>query len=211
MAEAVDTGPPLAPLDNSGWPSSPSGRFVFLLDAASGLEKKLLEAWIAEHRPGDITDADLDSIAIPSSRRGGGGRDGRRKVLFRDILLLGDPRDPGRLRQRWIRAREPDRCRVVAGEPAPASELRERWRKACGSTGAETLGLADFVARQAALALERAERRLRGTRYKVPRFVHREVLTRPQFRGGVERLARSVGHEAAAVTKTAGRYLKEIA
>ncbi|MBW2448656.1 MAG: hypothetical protein JRG83_22450, partial [Deltaproteobacteria bacterium] len=141
MAEAVDTGPPLAPLDNSGWPSSPSGRFVFLLDAASGLEKKLLEAWIAEHRPGDITDADLDSIAIPSSRRGGGGgkldprlegrlaagddpllaplrvcwlprkRDGRRKVLFRDILLLGDPRDPGRLRQRWIRAREPDRCR----------------------------------------------------------------------------------------------------
>ncbi|MBW2315729.1 MAG: glycerol-3-phosphate 1-O-acyltransferase, partial [Deltaproteobacteria bacterium] len=38
-----------------------------------------------------------------------------------------------------------------------------------------------------------------------------EVLTRPQFRGGVERLARSVGHEAAAVTKTAGRYLKEIA
>ncbi|HKJ25328.1 MAG TPA: glycerol-3-phosphate 1-O-acyltransferase [Myxococcota bacterium] len=239
MAEPVDTGPPLAPLDTSGWPESPSGRTVFLLDAASGYERALLEAWIAEHRPAGVADADLDAIAIPSSRGGrrridphlearlAAGddpllaplrvcwlprkRNGRRNVLFRDVLFLNDPRDPGRLRQRWIRAREPDRCRIVAGEPAPASELRERWRAACGGVGAETLGLADFVARQAALALERAERRLRGTRYKVPRFVHEEVLSRPQFRGGVERLARSLGRDSAAVTKDAARYLKEIA
>jgi len=240
MAEAVDTGRPLAPLESSSWPLSPTGRYVFLLEAASGFERALLEAWIAEHRPPGLDDADVESLAIPSSRNGGARRhvprlearlaagddpllaplrvcwlprkrNGRRKVLFRDILLLGDPRDPGRLRQRWIRAREPDRCRVVSGEPAPASDLRERWRAACGGSGAETVGLAEFVTRQASLALERAERRLRGTRYKVPRFVHQEVLSRPSFRGGIERLARSLGRDAAKVSRDAARYLKEIA
>jgi len=240
MTEPVETGPPLATHDASAWPESPSGRIVFLLDAASGLERRLLEAWIAERRPVTLPDEDLETVPIPATRRGGTGRldprlesrlaagddpllaplrvcwlprkrNGRRKVLFHNILLLGDPRDPGRLRQRWIRAQEPDLVRIVAGEPAPASELRARWRRACGSTGAETMGLAEFVARQAALALERAERRLRGTRYKVPRFVHQEVLSRPQFRGGVERLARVLGRDGASVTKEATGYLKEIA
>src|SRR5439155_1702493 len=82
-----------------------------------------------------------------------------------------DPRAPGRLRQARVLRRNPHRCRIVVGEPAPASELRERWRRASGADVAHTAGLPDFVARQAALALERAERRLRGARYKVPRFL----------------------------------------
>src|SRR5262249_14378830 len=100
-----------------------------------------------------------------------------RRHLLR-LLVLGDPRDPGRMRQRWLQ-RDPERCRVVAAEAASVSELRERWRRSGGVAGAETMGLADFVTRQAALALERAERRVRGLRYKVPRFVHEEILGRP--------------------------------
>src|SRR5690606_9659561 len=95
-------------------------------------------------------------------------RDGTRAVTLRQLLTGGDPRDPGPLRQRWIRARAPDRCRIVAGEPALLSELRERWLAAGGADAGETAGLGEFVGRRAHLALERAERRLRGARYKVP-------------------------------------------
>ncbi|HJQ84330.1 MAG TPA: glycerol-3-phosphate 1-O-acyltransferase, partial [Candidatus Binatia bacterium] len=93
----------------------------------------------------------------------------------------------------------------------PASELRERWRRAGGADVAQTAGLPDFVARQAALALDRAERRLRGARYKVPRLVQEEIVARPAFRGGVARLARTLGRDEAGITRDASRYLREIA
>jgi glycerol-3-phosphate O-acyltransferase len=73
------------------------------------------------------------------------------------------------------------------------------------------VGLAEFIARQAALALERAERRLRGARYKVARFVHDDILRRPAVRGGLARLARELGRSEASVLKQAARYLAEIA
>src|SRR4029077_4548495 len=120
------------------------------------------------------------------------------------------PRDPGPLRQRWVLSRHPERCRIVVGEPAPASELRRRWQSAGGVDAAQTTGLAEFVAQQATLALERAERRLRGARYKVRRFVHEEIVSRPAFRGGIARLARELGRPEADVQKEATRDLREI-
>src|SRR6266568_1346818 len=138
-------------------------------------------------------------------------QDGVRPARLAQLLTLGDPRDPGRLRQARVLRRHPHRCCIVAGEPAPASELRERWRRAGGADFAHTAGLPDFVARQAALALERAERRLRGARYKVPRFLEEEIVARPAFRGGIARLARRLGRNEASVTRDARRYLREIA
>ncbi len=212
---------------------------VFLLDAASGLERRLLEAWIARQQPPALPAGAWEAIPIPPSRRrrrrldprlearlatgddpllaplrvawNPQRLDGAREIRLRDLLTLGDPRDPGALRQRWVLRRHPERCHVVAGEPAPASELRERWRRAGGTDVAQTTGLAEFVARQAALALERAERRLRGARYKVPRFVHEDILARPGFRGGVARLARELGRSEAEVARMASRALREIA
>jgi glycerol-3-phosphate O-acyltransferase len=141
---------------------------------------------------------------LPGPARGGPRR------RFLQLLLLGDPRDPGRMRQA-VGARQAARYQVVAGEAAPASELRERWRRAGGADLGETTGLADFVTRQAALALERAERRVRGLRYKVPRFVHEDILARPAFRAGIARLAQQLGRPQAAVLRDAQRYLREIA
>src|SRR5262245_33747907 len=154
--------------------------------------------------PGDPLLAPLRVAWIPRKR------DGERRARLIN-LLSGDPRDPNALRQRFIATREFDRCRIVAGEPAPASELRERWRHAMGGAIGETTGLAEFVARQAALALERAERRLRGARYKVPRFLREDILARPAFRGGVAQLARQTGKSEARVAREAAGYLKEIA
>jgi glycerol-3-phosphate O-acyltransferase len=235
----VGSGVRRALKDEPGWPASDGTRPIFLIDASSRLEERILRAWIARARPSDVSEQDYDVVRIPPTRRrqrlslepleellaGSGGcllspfrvawlprmRGGVRQVRLSDIPRFSDPRDPGWLRQRWTLAREPDRCRVVAGEPATAAELRSRWRDACGADFEETTGLAEFVARQAALALERAERRLRGARYKVPRLVHEDILGRPAFRGGVARLARELGRTPESVAREAAADLKEIA
>jgi glycerol-3-phosphate O-acyltransferase len=221
------------------WPECHGRRPVFLLDASSRLEHRLLEAWIARARPPQAGPADYDVVPVPPTRRrrraslepleqvlSAGGdpllvpvrvawlpreRGGVRAVRLSDLPRLGDPRDPGALRQRFALYRERDRCRVVAGEPAPASELRQRWRDAGGHDAEATTGLAEFVARQAALAVERAERRLRGARYKVPHLVREDILGRPAFRGGLSRLARELGRRPEAVERDAARILTEIA
>jgi glycerol-3-phosphate O-acyltransferase len=214
-------------------------RVVFLVDAASPLEQRLLERWIAEHHV--PTGIPYETVAIPPSRRG------RRRGIDRaalegalaapddplltplrvawlapptrggplrrlvKLLVAGDPRDPSQWRQRWLARHHPERAQVVLAEAAPVSELRARWRAAGGAGFAETVGLADFVVRQAALALERAERRLRGLRYKVPRFVAESILARPAFQGGLTRLAQELGRPRADVGREAARDLKEIA
>ena len=221
------------------WPVLDGRRPVFLIDASSELEARILEAWIDRNRPPALAVDAGEAIRLPPSRRPrqaslspldaclAAGSDvllaplrvawlakkhnGRRSVRLADLLTFGDPRDPGPLRQRWILRTEPDRCRIVAGEPAPASELRARWGRAGGADAAQTRGLAEFVARQAALALERGERRLRGNRYKVPRLVEEDILGQPSFRGGLSSLAREQGRPLARVERDATHYLREIA
>src|SRR5262245_21107154 len=212
-------------------------RVVYLLDVGSAVERRLIEEWIT--RQDGQPNARSEVIALPSSRRPRRGRAsqpqleaciaadddpllsplrvawfpaeaprGRWRRLLR-LLALGDPRDPGRLRQRWL-AHQPERFHIVQAEPAAVSDLRRRWREA-GAVGDESGALADFVTRQAYLALERAERRLRGLRYKVPRFVSEEILSRASFRAGVARLARELGRDEQALLREAAADLKEIA
>jgi len=99
----------------------------------------------------------------------------------------------------------------VVAEPATTTELRDRWREQSGTDLTHTASLAEFVERQAALALERAERRLRGQRYKVPKLVREDILARAEFRAGVARLAREMGSDEKRVTQRAEKYLREIA
>jgi glycerol-3-phosphate O-acyltransferase len=211
---------------------------VFLLDASSGVEQRLLTAWIEQHHV--PTGIPYQVVAIPPSRRrwrrvdrapleacltgsddplltplriawlGAPERGGPLRRLAR-LVAFGDPRDPGRVRQALVARRHPERVQIVIAEAAPVSELRARWRTAGGAGFAETMGLADFVVRQAALALERAERRLRGLRYKVPRFVGETILARPAFQGGLAQLAQRLGRPQADVLREAARDLREIA
>ena len=227
-----------AAVDRS-WPFVAGRRLIFLLDASSRAEQKVLERWVEDNRPEAISPGTCERISIPPSRRprrratvdsrldaalAAGddpllaplrvawlpeSKDGARAIGFSDLLALGDPRDPGALRQAWMLRYHPDRHVVVVAEPAPASVLRDRWKNLGGADS--TQSLSEFVARQAQLALERAERRLRGSRYKVPRFVHEEILARPSFRGGLVRIALGAGRPEAAARKEAAGYLKEIA
>ncbi len=219
--------------------SIPAGGVVYLLDAASDFEEGLLREWIAGQRESSDAVEAAPSVRIPSSRRARAGRpdvleaalagpadvllqplriawlaperDGRREASLRDLLGPGDPRDPGVLRARFIHRFAPDRCHVLVGEPELASALRAQWRDAAGVDRSERTGFASFVTRQAALALDRAERRLRGGRYKIPRFLEEEILERPSFRGGLERLAREHDLPLRRVHKRAERALREIA
>src|SRR5690606_23856693 len=104
---------------------------VFLIDASSRLEERLLRTWIAENAPPSCPETPCEIIALPPSRRRGRRkldprleaclatdedpllvplrvawhpptRDGRRAVLLSDLLTLTDPRDPNRLQQEWI-------------------------------------------------------------------------------------------------------------
>lgn len=241
-ATEMDSGeiPPDRPFSKggTGWPQSEGRRVVFLLDASSRIEQRLLREWIEQHRPAGVNGEVVIPIP-PSRRRRRGGLDPRleaslatgddpllaplrvawfapdgnpeRGARLRELLTVGDPRDPGTLRQALALRRAPERWQVVSGDPAPASELRRRWQQAGGADTGQTLGLAEYVARQATLALERAERRLRGPRYKVPRFVTEDITARPAFRGGVARLAAQLGRPEPALQGEAAGYLAEIA
>ena len=76
---------------------------------------------------------------------------------------------------------DPSRARVVVAEPASVAELSARW--------AGRGSLAEFVAGQAALALDRAERAVVGHRAKFPRRVPESIESAPEFRREVAALA----------------------
>jgi glycerol-3-phosphate O-acyltransferase len=218
--------------DASPWPERASD-VAFLLEANGAFERRLLAEWVNRTRPSGVREPYL--VSLPCSRRGQAERldpkleeicaagdditlsplrvawlpeerNGGRRARPAD-LVLGDPRDPGAIRGRWIHYRDPSRVQLVAAEPATVGELRGRWR-ARGLS--ETTGLAPFVYRQAVLALERSERRLRGARYKVPRLVRSEILERPKFRAALSRIAAETGRTADDVARDATSCLAEM-
>ncbi|MBT8240381.1 MAG: 1-acyl-sn-glycerol-3-phosphate acyltransferase, partial [Acidimicrobiia bacterium] len=206
---------------------------VILADATTKLERRIIEAWADRQTPAaSITDV----IGIRPSRRRNvtqrtdprlharldrgddpwvvpvrvvwlpNERNGRRSVSLIDILKLGDPRDPDPLREHVILSKFPHRVRIVIGAGASASELHSAHD---ASVEASTFN--DFVARRAHRALERAERQLRGNRYKVPKFLHEEILNRSEFRDGVIQLASMLSIPQELALARSRYYLREIA
>jgi glycerol-3-phosphate O-acyltransferase len=125
---------------------------------------------------------------LPEER--GGGRTAR----LHHVLPGHDPYHPSERQQRRILARQPGRAAVLVGEPATVGSLRRRWQ--------ETTGGDDFpgyVARRATLALDRAEYRLRGPRYKTPSLVRDEILSSRRFRDGLRTVTPGASEAGASV------------
>jgi glycerol-3-phosphate O-acyltransferase len=213
------------------------GPVVLLIDANSTIEQELINAWVERHRPPGTR---VDLVYIPAGRKRRRRRsdprldarlaqsddpvlipvrivwlaevhDGRRRVSVKDILMFGDPRDPWLARQRWIRTVHPERIRLVVAQPAVKSNLVGRWEDPTGRGPAEGTSLAEFVALKAWLALERAERSLRGARYKVPKFLREDLLNSRGFQRGVARLAIAEDVPLRRMQQRTARYLREIA
>lgn len=208
----------------------PGHRLVFVIDAATGLEDRLLRSWSERcpqgngvlnlapsriRRPGRRTDPRVTDLVtsddptwlvplrvvwMPAERFG------RRTVSWWDVLKLGDPRDPRWFRDYLILARRPDRVRVVVGEGASARELNDAY-----SASVEEATIAEFVTWRARRALDRAERGERGNRYKIPRFVAQDIVHRPGFRERAITLGRRRGLPETVAVARARHYLREIA
>ena len=107
-----------------------------------------------------------------------------------------DPYHPSERQQQRILARQPGRAVVLVGEPATVGSLRQHWAEATGggdsdgSGGGEPDGFGGYVARRATLALDRAEYRLLGPRYKTPSLVKEEILSSRRFRSGLRQVRR---------------------
>lgn len=178
---------------------------VVLVDADSDVERGLVTEWLHANgmtprlvlpvrgdalvRPlaglaDDVVIAPVRVAWLPRER------DGRRRTRWSDVVSLDagsltDRRPPGWVQGRIVR-REPDRARVVAGAPATLGELRARYGRPVSGAHA---GFAGFVARQATLTLERAERALLGDRYKVPRHIAEAIEDSPEFCKEIAELA----------------------
>ena len=224
------------PDGDAPWPEADGRPVWFLADTSSPVERRLVESWIASHRP---RGAEYRLVDLPASgRRPIRSRaDGLRRAIdsagdpllvpvrvawlsplrrrrvprLLDLITLGDPRDPNRLLQQLIVRFRPDRARVMTAEPALLTDLRRRWAEAGVDRPDAPGGFAEFVALQGGLALEVAERRLRGNRYKVPRFLSEDLLSRASFQAGLRDLSRRTGEDVEELAGKAARHLREIA
>ena len=113
---------------------------------------------------------------------------GRRAAQLADMMPGHDPYHPSERQQRQILSRQPGRAVVLVGEPATLASLRRHW--ADTTAGEDPADFAAYVARRATLALDRAEYRLLGPRYKTPSLVKEEILSSRRFRSGLRKVQR---------------------
>ena len=205
----------------------PEGQTVYLLDSASALETKLLTSWVRRSGDGNVVRINPsrrrrieveDNLSAVLEREDdpyliplrvvwmAPEKNGRRSVGWSDAFRPGDPRDPYWLRAKLIRTFRPGRVRLIAASGAHVEEMRLAFEKSN-----EIDGLARFVTRRAWRTLDRGERRVRGNRYKIPRFVPEAILSRGEFASAVDRWADEAGTERDQAHKDAERYLNEIA
>ena len=220
--ESPGTSPPAESSAESS-AGSITGGIVVLADVASETERSLVQNWLRAEGmdPTVLLPVDGHALARPLGRLPGDTlvtpvrvawlpreRDGQRRVHWSDLMSLSNPwRPPARAQARIVR-REPDRAAVVAAEPATIADLRSRFANGGSQRGGSAaVAFGDFVARQAALALERAERALVGDRYKVPKRVVEAVEASPEFRKEVTELATKLETPEEEVTRRAGHDL----
>jgi glycerol-3-phosphate O-acyltransferase len=199
---------------------APAGRapFILLAETASETERVLLARWLRDSglRPSVIIPLNGPGLArslagtppdtmVTAARVAWllrePGDEGQ--VRWPEPLSLAIPRRPPPFQQARIARSQPGRARVVLAEPATVAALRARW----GGTGS----FEQFVALQARLALERAERPLRGYRYKVPKHVVEAIQDSPQFRREVSELSARLDVPEPDVTELARTDLESLA
>ncbi len=223
------------PFADNPWPRPPGLPVLFILDARNSLEERLLRDWVQQHAAADdagtrqVVSLPLREKALPDTRTlktGLADADETRVAPLRVAwlpsaefldsgprirdLLLGDPRRPNAKQGRRILDDHPERVRCIAAEPASIGALKQRYQHHFDQDGNDTADFADFVARQAGLALEIAERRLQGGRYKVPRFVAQSISADPGYRTALRELAQQQHTPVAEVWEEARGYMKEM-
>ncbi len=126
-------------------------------------------------------------------------------------LVFGDPRHPGAGRGRRILKNAPERMHLLTGEPDTVANLRARFGRGHQTPdGDGQRDFADFVARQAVVVLDLAERRLQGGRYKVPRQVAASLMASRAYNTALDQLTAQTGTPKAQLMKEAAKYMDEM-
>jgi glycerol-3-phosphate O-acyltransferase len=222
----------------AAWPAAPGEPLVFLAEASTPVEHQVLQSWIEDHRPRETAPGAAELVTFPHPHHDEllavgeleaclardddpllapvrvawlpPERNGERTSRLSDFMTLRDPRNPSTRQQHQIRARSPDRIRVLVGEPARKSQLRQRWERVSGRRADTVSDLARYVARQAVITLERTEAREVDERYKLPRLVKEEIVNSARFRSGIAKLAGDLGRDVADVDAEVQCYLDEM-
>jgi glycerol-3-phosphate O-acyltransferase len=195
-----------------------AGGLVVLRFATTAAERGAVDRWLGEERArlgGEVAVVDADDAATLGARLRDAGTDPQ--VVPVRVAWLPRERAAGDraagvadlLEHARLLRRDPERRRVVTGDPATVSSLRSRFEQSTNGGGGEEF--AGFVRRQAVLALERAERRLVGDRYKVARLVGDEITASARFREKVAALADRLDRTEQDVLTEAAGYLTEMA
>ncbi|MFP5021887.1 glycerol-3-phosphate 1-O-acyltransferase [Pseudonocardia phyllosphaerae] len=209
------------------------GHEVVVTQARSGTERQILQRWVDEHHPGARVVRLTEGTEVPASLgqalHGDSPGDAETVIVpARVTWVTPETAEPGAVRKlrglattavmrmAWrpahpaMAAVRPDAAKVVAGESATVADLVDRFvAQENGSPG--TSGFARFVARQAVLACDRAERRLLGDRYKVPRRMVEQITSASRFPALVARLSGTTGLPAPEVEHKLADCLQEMA
>jgi glycerol-3-phosphate O-acyltransferase len=187
---------------------------VVLAQGRTRTEKGLIRDWVAQNHRGapvielgdelNLDAYDDETLLVPVRVTWlTAPSNSRRPVEL--LSHLTPRRPPGALQNALLRG-SPGRAGVVRGEPATVGELRERFAEETGNASS----FATYVRRAATVAVDRAERRLIGDRYKVPRQVVEQITASSRFRGKVADLATKLGRNEAEVMAGAREALNEL-
>jgi glycerol-3-phosphate O-acyltransferase len=124
-------------------------------------------------------------------------------------LLWDNIRRPGVSRASRMLKKDPNRAQCIVAKPATLEELQQRHTARRGER-ADSLQLAEYVAGQAGLALDVAERRLRGSRYKVPRRVAKNLQASPRFKAALEEISAETGRDLPDLQAESAKIMKEL-
>ena len=220
-------------MPNTPWQEINSRSVLFIVDAEFALEQELLLDWVKQHKPEGVEQHHVvvpiahDPEDIPTKKLAPALElddattvapirvvwrtnldNTTNKPRWRD-LLRGNPRRPSRRRAKKIYQNDANNAICILGPPATLGELKQRYERRRENSMVDR-SLAEYVAGQASLALEVAERRMRGSRYKIPRQVARQIRVSDRYKQGLQPIIEETGKTEVQLRQQALPMFKEL-
>jgi len=218
------------------WQEINSDAVFFIIDAAHSVEERLLLDWLDSkkrelnyhgsvgqvvvpiaHDPENIPtqalhavlEVPVDTLLVPLRVVWKTKLDRTDSKPRLADLLSGNPRRPGQRKAQKILASDSSRAVCIMGVPATLKSLKEGYDERQKNALVDK-DLAEYIAGQASLALEVAERRLRGSRYKVPRQVAKQIRASDRYKRGLMKIINDTGDSEQALRQQAIPIFKEL-
>jgi glycerol-3-phosphate O-acyltransferase len=210
------------------WPEDRSIPIHFVVYGDDSYDHDLVRQWIAARQPSDSKNelhyaaivTAIDDTPLHEGLSGAYDAEDGRLVIpvgvawtsgdkgVRNRFSGGAPKSR-RAKERALK-KYPERCVMIAGAGATIAALRARFHKKFGDERSDA-AFEDFIARQAALTIDRDVRRIDGVSLKLPRFVVPSIMTRSDFRAELRAIAADTGQPLADIEQRARACLREIA